>query len=126
LDAARATVSSRHRLAAWFAAALGSLALLHARALDAQPDDDGGWNFDDEDEVAPTLAQLAQAQALEIGLFAAFATLAMVSFFLKSKPLKYVTLVVSVLYLGFYKSLLLTIVNVFGVLSLNLPTFANN
>ena len=56
-------------------------------------------------------------QALELALFAAFATLALVSFFRKSVRLKFVTLVASVLYLGFYKSQLLSIVNVFGTLS---------
>src|SRR5690606_14762939 len=59
-----------------------------------------------------------------IGIFAAFATLAMVSFFKKSKPLKYVTLAVSVLYLGIYKSLLLSVVNVFGAITANLPIFS--
>jgi polyferredoxin len=40
----------------------------------------------------------------------------MVSFQRKNVPLKYVTLVVSVLYMGIYKSQLISIVNVFGVL----------
>ena len=38
-------------------------------------------------------------------------------------PLKYLTLVASVLYLGFAKSQLLSIVNVFGLLTGNLPVF---
>jgi polyferredoxin len=41
----------------------------------------------------------------------------MVSFFRKSVRLRLVTLVASVLYLGFYKSQLLSVVNVFGTLS---------
>ena len=37
----------------------------------AEPADDAGWNFDDEDEeAAPTLLELAREQALDIGLFA--------------------------------------------------------
>jgi polyferredoxin len=57
-------------------------------------------------------------------MFLAFAALAMVSFLRKSVPLKYVTLVASVLYMGVYKSQLISIVNVFGVLTANLPPFA--
>ena len=76
-----------------------------------------GWNFEDEEEeAAPTLLELAGDQALDIGLFLAFAALAMVSFLRKSVPLKYVTLVAAVLYMGVYKSQLISVVNVFGVL----------
>src|SRR5690606_15510524 len=122
-DTARAAaVSARTLLDRLRAAALGALggaALLACGPLHAQDtaEDDGGWDFDDLDEPEPTLFELFQDQALEVGLFAAFATLAMVSFFKKSKPLKYVALVASVLYLGVYKSLLLSVVNIFGSLS---------
>ncbi len=107
------------RLRAAALGALGGAALLACGPLHAQDtaEDDGGWDFDDLDEPEPTLFELFQDQALEVGLFAAFATLAMVSFFKKSKPLKYVALVASVLYLGVYKSLLLSVVNIFGSLS---------
>jgi len=85
--------------------------------LPAGAGDAAGWNFDDEEEEAvPTLLDLASEQAVDIGLFVAFATLAMVSFLRKSVPLKYVTLVAAVLYMGVYKSQLISIVNVFGVL----------
>jgi hypothetical protein len=70
------------------------------------------WNFDELGDLEPTLFELTRDQALDIGLFAAFATLAMVSFFRKSVPLKYVTLVVAVLYMGIYKSQLMSIVDV--------------
>jgi polyferredoxin len=102
------------------AATLRALALcvLLASVSGAQPADDGqGFSFDDAEEAAPTLLELAQGQALDIALFAAFATLVMVSFFRKSVRLRLVTLVASVLYMGFYKSQLLSIVNVFGTLS---------
>jgi hypothetical protein len=78
----------------------------------AQEPADGGWNFDDLDEAEPTLLELVGDQAWDIGLFAAFATLAMVSFLRKSVPLKYATLVVAVLYMGIYKSQLMSIVDV--------------
>jgi len=81
-------------------------------------------DFSDLEDVDPTLLELAGDQAGAILLFAAFATLAMVSFFRKSVPLKYVTLVFSVLYLGVYKSQLISIVNVFGALTGNLPVFS--
>jgi polyferredoxin len=68
-------------------------------------------NFDDL-EGDPTLLELLGDQAWDIGLFAAFATLAMVSFLRKSVPLKYATLVFAVLYMGIYKSQLMSIVDV--------------
>jgi NosR/NirI family nitrous oxide reductase transcriptional regulator len=78
---------------------------------------DAGWTFeDDEEEAAPTLQSLAAEQALDIGLFVAFAALALVSFLRKSVPLKFVTLVAAVAYMGVYKSQLISVVNVFGVL----------
>ena len=67
-----------------------------------------------------------RAQALDIALVVAFTVLAFVSFFRKSKPLKYVTLVASVAYIGFYKSTLMSIVNVFGLFGGNLPIFRYN
>ena len=94
------------------------LSALLASVSGAQPADDAqGFNFDDADDAAPTFLDLASGQALDVALFAAFATLVMVSFFRKSVRLRLVTLVASVLYMGFYKSQLLSIVNVFGTLS---------
>ena len=52
--------------------------------------------------------------------------LAFVSFFKKSVKLKYVTLVAAVAFLGVSKSLLISIVNVFGLLGGNLPIFRPN
>ena len=88
--------------------ALGLCALVAGTVRAQAPD----WNFDDLDEADPTLLELAADQAWDIGLFAAFATLAMVSFLRKSVPLKYATLVASVLYMGIYKSQLMSIVDV--------------
>lgn len=97
---------------------------LLAGALYAQPAAQGTWNFDDLTDAEPTLLDLARDQAWDIGLFVAFATLAMVSFLRKSVPLKYVTLVLAVVYMGVYKSQLMSIVNVFGAMSGNLPVFS--
>jgi polyferredoxin len=122
----------RRRLRDTGVAALRTLALcvLLAGVSGAQPADDaGGWDFGDVEDAAPSFLDTAAGQTLDIALFVAFATLVMVSFFRKSVRLKYVTLVASVLYMGFYKSQLLSIVNVFGSLSellsaLKVGTFA--
>lgn len=82
------------------------------------------WGFDDLEEVEPSLLELAGNQAFDIGLFVAFAALAMFGFSRRSVRLKYATLVASVLYLGVFKSQLLSITNIFGALSANLPIFS--
>ena len=88
------------------------------------PAEEGGWDFADEEETTPSLLALASEQALDIGLFAAFAVLAMVSFLRKSVPLKYVTLGASVIYMGVYKSQLISVVNIFATITGNLPVFS--
>jgi hypothetical protein len=99
--------------------------LLLGIASSQPPAEDQGWNFEDEEaEAAPTLLDLAGEQAVDITAFLAFAALAMVSFLRKSVPLKYVTLVASVLYMGVYKSQLISVVNVFGAITANLPVFS--
>jgi NosR/NirI family transcriptional regulator, nitrous oxide reductase regulator len=96
---------------------------LLAGTAGAQPaTDPGGWDFAEAEDAQPGLLEVAADQALDIALFSAFATLAMVSFFRKSTRLKYVTLVASVLYMGFYKSQLLSVVNIFGTVSQLLST----
>jgi NosR/NirI family nitrous oxide reductase transcriptional regulator len=87
---------------------------------------DNPWGFEEDEEPSETWQQLVRDQALDLGLFAAFAALALTSFFQKSVKLKYVTLVAAVAYLGIYKSQLLSIVNVFGVIGGNLPLFKYN
>jgi NosR/NirI family transcriptional regulator, nitrous oxide reductase regulator len=83
----------------------------------------GGFDFPDEEEEAPSWSEDIRAQALDIGLVVAFSALAFTSFFRKSVALKYVTLIASVIYIGFWKSTLLSIVNVFGLFGGNLPIF---
>jgi polyferredoxin len=92
----------------------------------AQPPDAGGWNFEEEEEVGATWAEDIRAQAVDLAAVAAFSVFAFVSFFRKSVALKYVTLGFAVVYLGFYKSQLISIVNVFGLLGGNLPLFRHN
>ena len=102
---------------------LGSWAPLHAQPSAAQDDP---WQFEEEEAPVETWQQIVAGQAVDLGLFAAFAALALTSFFRKSVRLKYVTLVAAVAYLGIYKSQLLSIVNIFGVLGGNLPIFKYN
>jgi polyferredoxin len=64
--------------------------------------------------------QIIRGQALNLSLFTAFTALAG-GFFRKNETPKTITLVASVAYLV-YKSALITIVNVYGLLSWNLPT----
>ncbi len=60
-------------------------------------------------------------QWLDLVMMAVFVTIAMVSFFRKSVRLKYATFVLAVGYMGFSKSQLISIVDIFGVLDRNLP-----
>jgi|TARA_B100001971_G_C18227942_1_gene561871 polyferredoxin len=93
-----------------------------ATATDAQPPEDL-WQFDGDEEDADTWRALLRDQAPDLALFVAFAGLTLVSFFRKSIPLKYVTLVAAVVYLGFAKSQLISVVNVYGLVTGNLPVF---
>ena len=96
---------------------------LIAEAASQPADEDDLWGFDDEEEDVETWGMLLGDQAADLAMFVAFAALALVSFFRKSVRLKYVTLVAAVLYLGFYKSQLISVVNIYSVLTGNLPVF---
>jgi NosR/NirI family transcriptional regulator, nitrous oxide reductase regulator len=84
------------------------------------------WNFGDEDQAASSWSQDFKEQALDLTMFSGFAALALVSFFRKSERLKWITMGAAVVYLGFARSQLITIVNVFGLLQWNLPVFRHN
>ena len=94
-----------------------------APAVTPQPPAGGGWDFPDEREEVPGWSQLLGAQAVDLGAFTAFAALALVSFFRKSTRLKIVTLAVSIVYMGFLKSQLISVTNIFALLGMNLPVF---
>ena len=74
------------------------------------------WGF--EDQPVETWAEILRPQALDLVLLTLFLTFALVSFFRKSERLKYAALVAAVVYIGFGKSFLISIVNVFGVMAL--------
>ena len=90
------------------------------------PKSDDGWNFADEEDAGPSWVQDLKDQAFDLTLFAAFATLALVGFFRKSEPLKWITMGIAVLYLGFAHSQLITVVNIFALTTWNLPIFRHN
>ena len=100
---------------------------ISAQAPNAQPQPSADpWQFAEDEERVPSWQEAVRTQAVDLVLFGAFVSLALVSFFRKSVPLKYVTLAASVGYLGVAKAQLISIVNVFGVLSWNLPIFRFN
>jgi polyferredoxin len=78
------------------------------------------------DPAAESWREILGPQAAELGLLTAFLVLALVSFFRKSVPLKYATMAASVGYLGFVKSRLVSVVDIFGLLSWDLPIFKYN
>jgi NosR/NirI family nitrous oxide reductase transcriptional regulator len=67
--------------------------------------------------------EILAPQILDLALFAAFVTLTMVSFFRKSVALKYVTFVAAVGYMGFTKSSLVSVSDVFRLTDLSVPEF---
>jgi NosR/NirI family nitrous oxide reductase transcriptional regulator len=111
-------------LALIFCVVLGVLASGGVGHAQAQPSA-GQWQFADEDadRQAPGWREIVGSQALDLTMFAGFTALALVSFFRKSVRLKQVTFAAAVLYLGFAKSQLISIVNIFGVLDWSLPVF---
>jgi len=113
------------RLAAAVLVAIMCACVLARVSLHAQAAPPAGtqWQFNEDDEQAPTWTETVRAQALDLAVFTGFTVLVLVSFFRKDKRLKYVTLAACVVLLGFWKSQLITIVNVFGLLSLDLPIF---
>jgi polyferredoxin len=86
-----------------------------------QPDP---WGFDQA--PVETWADILRPQYLDLALLAAFLVLAMVSFKRKSVPLKFVTFAAAIGYMGFSKSYLISITNIFSVLDWNWPIFKYN
>ena len=80
----------------------------------------------EEDDADEGLAELIKGQILDLLMLSAFLSLALVSFFKNSSTLKYATLIISVVYLGFLKSCLISIVNIFGLIEWNFPLFRYN
>jgi len=86
-----------------------------------QPDP---WGF--EEAQVETWADILRPQALDLALLAAFIVLAMVSFQRKSRALKLVTFAAAIGYMGFAKSYLISITNIFSVIDWNWPVVKYN
>lgn len=67
--------------------------------------------------------EILAPQWQDLGLLTAFLALALVSFFRKSVPLKYLTFVAAVGYMGFTKSSLVSVSDVFRLTDLSVPEF---
>ena len=86
-----------------------------------QPDP---WGFDEA--PVETWADILRPQTLDLALLAAFFLLALISFKRKSVPLKFVTFAIAIGYLGFAKSYLISITNIFSVIDWNWPVVKYN
>jgi polyferredoxin len=80
----------------------------------------------EEESEDDGMATVIRGQLFDLLALSAFLVLALVSFFKKSTTLKYVTMIVSILYLGFLRSSLVSVVNIFGFLEWNFPLFRYN
>ena len=87
-------------------------------AVALQPDP---WGFDEA--PVETWAEILRPQYLDLALLTAFIVLAMISFRRKSVPLKFVTFAFAIGYMGFAKSYLISITNIFSVVDWNWPVF---
>ena len=101
------------------------LAMAFTLPASAQTPDDS-FDFSALDEKPPSWLQDIKDQSLDLALFSGFATLALVGFFRKSEPLKWITMGASVVYLGFARSQLISVVNIFALTQWNLPGFRQN
>jgi NosR/NirI family transcriptional regulator, nitrous oxide reductase regulator len=77
-------------------------------------------------EVVESWRDIVGPQSVDLALLTGFTALALVSFFRKSVRLKFVTMAAAVAYMGFFKSHLISIVDIFGLISWSLPLFKYN
>ena len=99
---------------------------VHAFPQEAAPKADDPWNFADEEEEVQTWSQDLKNQAIDLAALVGFFTLTLVGFFKKSERLKWITMGAAVVYLGFARSQLITVVNIFALTEWNLPVFRHN
>ena len=82
------------------------------------------WGFDDA--PVETWADVLRPQYLDLALLAAFIALAMYSFKRRSVPLKFLTFAAAIAYMGFAKSYLISITNIFSIVDWNWPVVKYN
>ena len=90
---------------------------------DQQPAPDP-WGFDEA--PVETWADILGPQYLDLALLIAFIALAFYSFKKKSVPLKYLTFAAAIGYMGFAKSYLISITNIFSIVDWNWPVVKYN
>ena len=76
--------------------------------------------------VGESWRDILAPQAIDLAMLVLFMAVALTSFFLKSKRLKYTSLVFAVGYMGFMKSHLISVVDIFGVIARDLPVVKYN
>lgn len=86
-----------------------------------QPDP---WGF--EDAPVETWADILRPQYLDLAVLTLFIALAIYSFKRKSVPLKFVTFAFAIGYMGFAKSYLISITNIFSIVDWNWPVVKYN
>ncbi len=79
-----------------------------------------------EEDSEESLSVIARRQIPDLLALSALLILALVGFFKKSSALKYATLVYSVVYLGFMKSSLVSVVNIFAFIDWRFPPFRDS
>jgi NosR/NirI family transcriptional regulator, nitrous oxide reductase regulator len=82
------------------------------------------WGF--EDAPVETWADILRPQYLDLALLAAFIALAMYSFKRRSVPLKFLTFAAAIGYMGFAKSYLISITNIFSIVDWSWPVVKYN
>jgi polyferredoxin len=82
------------------------------------------WGFDEE--PVETWSDILSSQATDLFWLTAFLLLVIISFRRRSAPLKYAAMLAAVGYMGFAKSHLISVTNLFSVIDGNLPVFKYN
>jgi NosR/NirI family transcriptional regulator, nitrous oxide reductase regulator len=95
--------------------------MMLALSAGLQPDP---WGFDEA--PVETWADILRPQYADLAMLTAFFVLALVSFRRKSVPLKFLTFAFAIGYLGFAKSYLISITNIFSVIDWNWPVVRYN
>jgi NAD-dependent dihydropyrimidine dehydrogenase PreA subunit len=80
------------------------------------------WGFDDEVQQE-TWQDILRPQIADLAITTAFFAFALVSFFRKSRALKYAALFMSVAYLGVMKSTLISVTDIFRFVHFDFPQF---
>ena len=86
----------------------------------------GAFDFPEDEDETPSWGQMIRAQAPDMAVYAGLTALALVGFFRKSEKIKVVTLFATAIFLGVLRSQMYSVVNIFGLLSWNLPIFKSS